>query len=399
MPLNFALDDPDFYLADPHAAYRRLRAESPVYWYEPARFWAITKHADIMSISRNPAQFRSRGGVLANNDPVRMAGHRLSTMPDAKAPSIIFMDPPEHNQHRRIVTRAFTPRRIAALEPRMREIARNCVESIEPGEVVDFVDRLAVPLPMLVIAELLGIPTADHDMFRRWSDAVVEAAEVAQGESIRAIGEMFAYLEERIGERRARPEDDLISVLVSAEVDGEHLETGDLLLFCQTLLVAGNETTRNLISGGSLALMENPDQRELLVADPTLIPDAVEEMLRWVAPITSFARTAVEDCELRGQRIAAGDYLVLLYPSGNRDEEIWGESADRFDVTRGTDVAHLSFGFGQHMCLGANLARLEARILFEELLRRRPSFEPAGEVKRLRSTLMNGIVRMPVVFD
>lgn len=399
MPLEIALDDPAFYVDDPHPAYRQLREEAPVYWYEPGKYWAVSKHADILHVSRNPGRFRSGGGVLANNDPIRLQGRNIETMPQAKAPSIIFMDPPEHNRYRRIVTHAFTPRRIAALETRMREIVRHCLDAIPSGRTVNFVDQLSVPLPMLVIAEMLGIPTEDHGQFRKWSDTVVEAAERFQEDTLQSIGEFFAYLQARIDERRAAPGDDLISVLIEAEVDGERLAAGDILLFCQTLLVAGNETTRNLISGGALALLEHPDQRDALIADPSLIPDAVEEMLRWVTPISSFARTATEDCELRGQPIAAGDYLVMLYASANRDEEAWGATAGEFDIARRADVTHLAFGFGQHMCLGANLTRLEARVLFEELLQRRPHFHRAGDVVRLRSTLMNGIVELPVVFD
>lgn len=399
MGLDFTLDDPEFYLHDAHGAYRQLREHAPVYWCESGKFWALSKHADILYVSRNPALFRSGRGVLARNDPLRMQNLANRTVPeDAKAPSIIFMDPPEHNRYRKLVTHAFTPRRIAALEPLMRDIVWKSLDGIQPGEPVDFVDRVSVPLPLLVIAEMLGVPAGDRDDFRRWSDAVIEAAETNEEDLFRAIGEFFAYLQERIGETRKRPADDLISVLIRAEVDGDRLAEGDILLFCQTLLVAGNETTRNLISGGALALLDHPEQRKKLLDDPSLIPEAIEEMLRWVTPVKSFARTAVQDCEIRGQRIAAGDYVVMLYASGNRDEEVWGPTAGQFDVTRATDVTHLAFGFGQHMCLGANLARLEARVLFEELLARRPEFELAGEVEHLRSTLINGVVRMPVIF-
>jgi len=399
MGLHFALDDPDFYLADPHAAYRELREHAPVYWCESGRFWALSKHADILRVSRSPVSFRSGGGVLAKNDPLRMQSRTDRSIPtDAKAPSIIFMDPPEHTRYRRLVTHAFTPRRVSALEPLMRAVARQCLDEIPTGERIDFVDRVSVPLPIRVIAEMLGVPVSDRDDFRRWSDAVVEAAEANEADLFRAIGEFFAYLQARIDERRKRPTDDLLSVLIQAEVDGDRLTEGDVLLFCQTLLVAGNETTRNLISGGALALLDHPEEKKKLAENPALIGTAVEEMLRWVTPVHSFARTAVEDCEIRGQQVSAGDYLVMLYASGNRDEEVWGPTAGVLDVSRATDPSHVAFGFGQHMCLGANLARLEARVLFEELLARRPDFELAGEVQRLRSTLINGVVRMPVVF-
>jgi len=399
MRFDFALDDPDFYLADPEDAYRQLRGYAPVYWCESGRFWALAKHADILHVSRNPGLFRSGSGVLAKNDPLRLQMRSHETIPvDAKAPSIIFMDPPEHNRFRKLVTHAFTPRRVSALEPLMRGIVRECLDGIQPGEVIDFVDHLSVPLPLLVISEMLGVPAADRADFRRWSDAVVEAAETNEDALFQAIGEFFSYLQARIEERRRTPADDLISVLIQAEVDGDRLAEGDILLFCQTLLVAGNETTRNLISGGTLALLDHPQEKQKLIAEPSRIGSAVEEMLRWVTPVKSFARTAVQDCEIRGQRIAAGDYLVMLYASGNRDEDAWGPTADQFDVARSNDVSHLAFGFGQHMCLGANLARLEARVLFEELLARYPLFELAGEVQRLRSTLINGVIRMPVRF-
>jgi cytochrome P450 len=181
-------------------------------------------------------------------------------------------------------------------------------------------------------------------------------------------------------------------------VDGERLADDEVLMFCMTLLVAGNETTRNLVSGGAKALMEFPDQRRALVENPDRLPGAVEEMLRWVTPIRSFARTATRDTEIRGQRIAAGDYVLLLYASGNRDEEVFGPTADAFDVARPLEPMHVAFGFGEHFCLGASLARLEARVLFEELLARFPDFSLAGEIVPLRSTLMNGLVRMPVTF-
>jgi cytochrome P450 len=213
------------------------------------------------------------------------------------------------------------------------------------------------------------------------------------------VGELFAYFHAKLGERRGRPHDDLLSALAAAEVDGERLADEELLMFCMTLLVAGNETTRNLISGGARALMEFPDQRRALVENPDRLPGAVEEMLRWVTPIRSFARTATRDTEIRGQRIAAGEYVLLLYTSGNRDEEVFGPTADVFDVGRPAESMHVVFGFGEHFCLGASLARLEARVLFEELLARFPDFSLAGEIVPLRSTLMNGLVRMPVTFD
>jgi cytochrome P450 len=214
------------------------------------------------------------------------------------------------------------------------------------------------------------------------------------------LGEMLAYFQAVLGERRRAPKDDLVSTLARAEIDGVRLSDPEILMFCATLLAAGNETTRNLISGGSLLLMRNPDERRRLLAAPALVPNAVEEMLRWWTPVQSFIRTATRDTDLRGRRIAEGDVMLLLYASANRDEEVWGEDSDRFDV--GRDHArqrHLAFGFGEHLCLGAPVARLEARVVFEELLARRPRFELTGEPELLYSRLMNGVERLPVAFE
>jgi cytochrome P450 len=389
--LSYALNDPDFYIGDVDDAYRRLRAEAPVYRCEPAGFWALSKHADVDLVSRNQQLFCSGQGVVVN-DPVR-----AGTMPGTP-PSIIYMDPPVHLRYRRLVSKAFTPRMVNALEPRIRALACQSLAAVVPGEPIDFVEHVAVPLPLLVIAEMLGIPTEDHGRFKRWSDEIVTGADAGAEASLAVVQELFGYFFEVLGQRRQALADDLISALAFAEVDGERLADDEILMFCMTLLVAGNETTRNLIAGSARALMRFPDQRRRLVAEPALLPNAVDEMLRFVTPIKTFARTATRDTTIRGQRIAAGDYVVLLYASANRDEEVWGPDADRFDVTRAPDPGHLAFGIGPHSCLGANLARLETRVLFEELLRRFPDFELAGEVVPFRSTLMNGIVHMPVTF-
>jgi cytochrome P450 len=388
---EYALDDPDFYLDDVAAAYRRLRAEAPVYWCARAGFWALTKHADIQHVSRNPQLFCSGQGILVK-DPMRDG-----TMP-VQPPSIIYMDPPAHLRYRRLVSKAFTPRMVNALEPRIRAFARQSLDEVSPGVPIDLVEHVAVPLPMLVIADMLGVPAEDRLQFKRWSDAIIAGADLGVAATMASVQEVFAYFLAQLEARRRAPRDDLVSALAVAEVDGERLADDEVLMFCMTLLVAGNETTRNLISGGARALMQFPDERRTLAANPALFPRAVEEMLRWVTPVKAFARTATQDTTIREQRIAAGDYVVLLYASANRDEEVWGPTADRFDVSRAPDPGHLSFGIGPHSCLGANLALLEARVLFEELLARFPNFELAGEPEPLRSTVMNGIVRMPVVF-
>jgi cytochrome P450 len=393
----FAPDQVDFYLGDPHAAFRRLRAEDPLHWYADGRFWCATRHAEVLEISRRPRLFSSAHGTQLFEVPVRLSG---SVIPFENAPSIIRMDPPEHNRHRKLAISAFTPRMVATIEPRVRALARESVAAIRPGEPFDFVERVAVPLPMFVIAELLGVPSSDYADFRRWSDAMIEAGSGGpDAESMVAVTELFAYFVAKAAECRRKPREDVLSRLALAEVDGKGLSDPELGIFCLTLLVAGNETTRNLISGGMRALLEHPVQWQKLCADPGLVPNAVEEMLRFVTPVQNFVRRAQQDTELCGKQISAGEYVALLYGSANRDEAVFGADADVFDVTRADARKHVAFGFGEHLCLGASLARLEAQVMFEELIARGPGFSPAGPVKRMPSILMNGIDEMPVVFE
>jgi cytochrome P450 len=279
----------------------------------------------------------------------------------------------------------------------MRELARESLEAISPGETVDFVDTVSVPLPVFVIAEILGVPTSERAQFKAWSDDLV-AVNDGDAEAVGGLVELLNYMIAQALDRRASPRGDLLSVVAAAEPEGRLLNDGELGIFALTLLGAGNETTRNLISGGAEALMANPDQLQQLAQDPSLIPAAVEEMLRWVSPVRAFARRATCDAELRGQRIAKDDFLVISYAAANRDEDAFGPTSESFDIHRGDGPAHLGFGVGQHVCLGAHLARLEAKVLFEELLLRFPCFELAGEIQRVRSTLINGIERMPVTF-
>jgi cytochrome P450 len=389
---EFAPENPDFYLGDPYPTLRRLRREDPVHWYEKAACWCITRHADVEHVSRSPQLFTSTRGIMLGSGP--------EDRPPGAPPTILEMDPPEHNRYRKLVIQAFAPRAITDLEPRIRAIARESLDAVPVGEPVDFVDAVSIPLPMYVIADMIGVPREDWPEFRGWSDAIVKAAGgMRDAATDGALGEMFGYFAKHLADRRRAPREDLVSTLARAEIDGDRLSDPEILMFCVTLLVGGNETTRNLISGGAFALIQHPEQKRALLADPGLVPNAVEEMLRWWPPIQSVTRHAVRATSLCSKPIAEGECVLLLFPAANRDEEVWGEDAERFDVRRDhSRRRHLSFGFGEHLCLGAPLARLEARVIFEELLVRLPEFEPAGPVERMRSRLMNGIERMPVVF-
>jgi cytochrome P450 len=385
MPVNPEL--PGYFLradfADECAALRR---EAPVHEYAPGCF-TVARYADVRDVSRDPGRFCSKRGVLMN-DPLRHGGEIRG--------SILHMDPPEHGPWRKLTSRRFTPRAVTTMEPQVRAVARAVLDAAKIGTEIDFVDAVAAPFPVLVIAELLGIADGDRAQFRRWSDATISSPDDTEPD-LDAIAELYRYLIALVQERRRAPGDDLVSVLVEGEIDGAPVSTPDAVGYCVALLVAGNETTRQLTSGAVAALAAHPEQRAALAADPTLLPNAVEEFLRTVTPIQAFGRTATRDTELAGTPIAEGDFIVMLYASANRDETVFGPTASEFDVTRPFDNAHLAFGFGEHLCLGAALARLETRVLFEELLARYPAYDVVGEPTWVPSTLVRGMATLPVV--
>ncbi len=387
MRTTFPLHSPDFYAGDPYPVYRELRAASPVCRNDVTNFWALLKYEDIRFVSSNPALFSSTKGI---------------TIPDPQQPSpvqpgsLIFTAPPRHRQMRKLINSGFTRRRVAVLEPKIREIARGILDDVQPDSVHEFAEAIAAPLPTRMIAELIGAPPDDWEQFRAWSDAATGTADPEiELDPFVAMGQLFEYFQKLIAARRTDARDDLLSVLAGAEIDGVRLTDEDLLNFAFLLLVAGNETTRNLIALGSLALIAHPDQCRLLVEDRSLIPGAVEEMLRWNSPVVHMARTATADVEIRGQLIAEGDTVVMLYGSANRDEDIFGADSEEFRVTRHPNP-HIAFGCGEHSCVGAQLARLEASVMFDELLRRFPKLELVGEVDRMRATMVPGVKRMPV---
>jgi cholest-4-en-3-one 26-monooxygenase len=380
----------------PHEALTWLRREDPVHFHkepEGPGYWAITRHADIIRISKDPRTFSSWLGATNIED---RETHDLAITRTL----MVNMDPPHHGKYRRLVRSGFTPQRVATLEPHVRELAAEIIEKVASKGECDFVTEIAAELPLLVIAELMGVPIEDRhrifDLTNRLIGFDDPEFQTSMEDGRIAAAEMWAYAQELGDLRRESPRDDLISTLVHAEVDGEGLSHQQFNNFFLLLAVAGNETTRNLMAGGMLTLMEHPDQRQRLLDDPGLIPTAVEELLRWVSPLIYFRRTATRDVELRGKKISEGEKVALYYTSANRDEEVFDEPFT-FDVGRG-DNHHLAFGIGEHVCVGAHLARLEARVMFEELLRRLPDMELAAPVKRLRSNFINGIKEMRVRF-
>jgi len=381
-------DDPEWWLGDLDPTFAWLRDHAPVHEYHPGTK-VVARYDDAREISRDPERFCSSRGVLVL-DPLRM-GYRSSPV---EAPSVLFMDPPEHAQFRKLVSRAFTPRATARMEATVRARTRQILSEAPEGEF-DFVEHVAVRLPLQMIAALLGMEHIDEHQFRIWSDETIKAADGLAAD-LRTVNDFVGAMMQGIDAHRSSPRDDILQLLVDAELEGRSLTDGELLVFCMSLLVAGNETTRNLISGGLWALSEHPDQRDWLATHRSGLRDAVEEMLRWVTPVKAFARTATRSTTVGAHHVDEGDYLVMLYPSANRDPRAFGADAGRFDVRRHPDPAHLAFGFGEHLCLGASLARLEARVLFEEMLGVWPAIRARALPIRLHSTLMNGIVELPV---
>jgi cytochrome P450 len=382
--------DVDFFTGtDYHEALAALRAEAPVFEYAPG-LWTVARYEDIRHVSRHPGLFCSSQGALVN-DPIRGSDNSMG------APSILHMDPPQHADFRGLVNRRFTPRALAGMADSIRRSARATITSVPADEEIDFVAELSAPFPLTVIAELLGIADADRLDFRRWSDAAIESPDLPPAETLASLGELANFISRHIGSKRAAPGPDLVSLLVQSEIKGCPLSKEELFIFLLTLLVAGNETTRTLLSGTALALHQFAGQRAVLADDPSLMPGAMEECLRWVTPVQAFCRTATEDATVGGTAIRRGDYLCLLYASGNRDEEIFGADAGQFDIRRATNPMHVAFGFGEHACLGASLARMEGRIFMEELLARYPDYAVTGPAERVASTTVAGIRTLPVV--
>ena len=387
-PLTEPLVEDSFYSGDPFPQYARLRDEAPVAWNDTTGFWAVSRWDDVMAVSTDPETFCSGRGIL-----VMEIGAHYDT-----PPTMMHTDPPDHTVYRKLVQPGFAPGRMRALEDDVRRRAKPLVDGIEPGDAVDLVETVSVPFPLAIISALLGMPDDDWQRFFEWSEAVIPGAtDWSEEKRAELQADMHETLLATTVARRADPRDDLISVLAQVEIEGRRLSDAELTMFLVQLLVAGNETTRNMISGGLVALAERPADWEHLRRDRSLVPTAVEEMLRWTSPVVSFMRTATRDTELGGQAIGDGDPVLMLYASANRDERQFGPSADGFDISRAPNQ-HVAFGFGTHFCIGATLARIEGRVLLEELLDRFEVVELAGDVERSHSAVIAGVKHAPLVF-
>ena len=392
-PLTDALLDPATYAGDLHAVLDRLRAEAPLAWNGTKGFWAVTRHADVSEASSDPARFCSSRGILVDEIGVTYDS----------PPTMMHADPPEHTRYRKLARPGFTNQVVRQLEVLVRERTGTALDALaakaEGGAVVDITAELAVPLPIQLIAQLLGLPAGDEERLFRWSEAAIPGAtDWSEDDRMALLGEMTVELLALAAARRAEPRDDVVSMLATYEEDGEALSDDELGMFLIQLLVAGNETTRNAISGALVALAEHPDQLDRLAADPALIPTAVEEVLRWTTPVTSFLRTAVADTELGGTAIAAGDPVLLIYAAANRDEAEFGPSAGTFEVDRSPNH-HVALGHGPHFCLGAALARLELSVVLEGVVARWRRLSVAGPVVHSGSSVISGIKAAPLTLD
>ncbi len=396
------LDLDRFQRQEHHHMFTVLRSEDPVHWTDEPDgpgFWSITKHADLVAVNRDVEGFSAeQGGITLGESSTFDEGM------DMRGKIMVMTDPPKHTRYRLLVNKGFTPRMIGLIEAHLAYRAELIVDRvIERGEC-EFVTELAAELPLQAIAEIMGVPQEERHLLFDWSNRMVGADDPEynkdpdnKADATMAAAELYMFASALGEARRADPRDDVVTRLINAEIDGDQLTPEEFELFILLLAVAGNETTRNATAHGMHAFMTHPDEFAKLQANPELMPSAVEEVLRWSSPVLYFRRQATRDVELRGKQIKAGDKIAMWHVSGNRDEEVF-EDPFRFDITRSPND-HIAFGGGgPHFCLGANLARLELRLLFEQLAARTPDMRVVGEVERLRSNFIGGIKHIPVAF-
>lgn len=398
------LGSPDLHIGGvPAELYRELRTARSARVEQPVTgdegFWAFSRHEDIDHISKHPLQFSSAAKTCFVNDVSPAELPMLRSM-------IINMDPPEHIKYRRIIRNAFTPAKVESYEPRFRQIVQDALAAVLPHGRCEFVTDIACVLPLIAICEILGVPIEDRGKFFEWTNTMLGADDpdlsTSPLDAQMAAAALFMYSDKVMAQHRADPKDDIIGSLLKGTVAGEHLNEAEFRSFMMLLIVAGNETTRTATSQGMRLLMEHPEQYQMLVDDPALIPDAIEEILRFNPPVICFRRTTTEPVEVGGQQLEAGEKVMMYYQAASRDEKLFAEP-DRFDITRAQREeirnAHRAFGFGEHFCLGSHLARLELKIVFEEIVKhvRNPRLD--GEIKWLRSNFIHGIKEMPIRFD
>jgi cholest-4-en-3-one 26-monooxygenase len=387
--LGVDLLDGAFYGREPHDAYAWMRDHAPVYYDQANDLWAAASYHAVKAASVDTESFSSAGGIRPK-------------LP--QLPMMIDFDAPEHVRRRRLVSEGFTPKRVREMEGHLHQVCDAIIDQVCERGSCDFVADIAAPLPIIVIGDMLGVAPADRDDLLRWSDDMLTSLGSPDPSLLDAAATAFVeytgYINPVFEERRRRgSRDDLVGVLCHAEIDGDSLDDDSLIHETLLILIGGDETTRHVISGGVEELLAHPDQRARLAADPDLMSDAVEEMLRWVSPIKNMARTATRDVELEGAAIRAGQELILLYPSANRDAAVF-EHPDQFDISRHPNP-HMAFGFGAHFCLGNQLARLELKVMVERLLARLPDLHLTvgrADLPRRPANFISGIVEMPVAF-
>ncbi len=387
--------------SDPYAIYRSLREEDPVHWSPLMQVWVLTRYADVLALLRDHDHFSSQRERAIHPLVQQMESYREASGPIGRAPTMLSLDPPAHTRMRNLVNKAFTPRVVERSRARIEELANQLIDGLPDSRRIDVVADLAVPLPVIVIAEVLGVPSSDWDSFKIWSSNIAggltgpfqapDSLEVARNSS----NELAEYFREQINLRRSKPREDLLSAMVAAEEQGDLLSEDELLATCILLLVAGNETTTNLIGNGMLALLTNPDERRRLQDDLSLLPLAIEEMLRYDGPAQMTSRIVTEEMMFEGKQFEPGQVVLAILGAANRDPDQFAEP-DRFDVARSSN-RHLAFGLGIHHCLGAALAIAEAQIAMETLLKRFPEPEPEFETPAWGSSfILRGLSSLPI---
>jgi len=380
----------------PHAEWTWLRQNDPVRYFERddcAPFWAITKHADIVDIGKRPKDWIIAPRVAVFTD--------IAPAEEIQVRHLLTMDPPEHGRYRNLIAKSFTPRNVKIWEPKVHDITRRVLDRAAEKSEIDFVADVSAPITIEVIALMLGVPEEDWHLLFRWTNEIIAPGDpefqkgaTAQETLERARIELFSYFKEIADSRRANPQDDIVTRIVQGEIDGAPLGGLELLSYFFLLVVAGNETTRNAMTGGIQCFLDNPDQWDALARDPGLVEGAIEETVRWTTAVIQFARTATSDQVVRGRKIREGESVCLFYASGNRDEDVFENPFD-FRIDRWPNN-HIGFGRGEHVCLGAHLARLEIRAMYQQLRERLVEMERTAPIVRVRSSFVGGVKRAPM---